>query len=440
MRLWITGGGGAMASGKLSASGSLCALLSIVGVLALVFVVPQIYVRWGGEKRDENRGGLGNFKLGFENIAHDFLQALTPRGSLPYNVALVTNRLKVGRVGTRNIDILLQKGLDVKKVFVPQGCHGSTQAPFPLDAVTRVPIINFQDRRLTIDDFKDVDVIFCDLQDTGVRHSSSLATLVNIMEHAAKLDKTIVVLDRPNPLGDAVEGAFGVTELSQPFFSAILPVRYGMTIGELSQYCNKHILKKSAALYVVPMDNYNRHRYWQASFIGALSNNIRSLESCHGYSFLGLLGEVAPFDVGLGTDKAFQCILLPEKVAFSKKQWLKLKTELKALGIESAHYRYFSHRKKQFCRGLRLSIADIGNFSLFKALISTLKFFKREGVALTFCEGFSKMPGMNKIKEIVEGSMKEEDLEAEFKCALERFCTLASSSFIYKPYPKPVVV
>ena len=47
------------------------------------------------------------------------------------------------------------------------------------------------------------------------------------------------------------------------------------------------------------------------------------------------LGEVSPFDIGIGTDKAFQCILLPQHIAFSKKQWFKLKEQLKDLGIDS---------------------------------------------------------------------------------------------------------
>ena len=427
-----------MVLGKRPLRGRLCALLSVLCIFVVAFTLPQLFLRFAGT-RVGPRSTVGIFKLGLENISPNFLRALTPRGTLSYSVALVTNHTQVDLVGARNIDILLQKGLDVKKVFVTHHDFSAGQVVYNPDPVTRIPIINLHGRHLKIDDFRGIDVIFCDVQDTGVRHSSALSILMDVMENAGRLDKTVVVLDRPNPLGDGIEGAFDASGISQSLLSAVLPIRYGMTVGELAQYCNKHMLKKSVTLYVVPMDNYNRHMCLSRSSIGALSRNIRSVESCYGYSFLGLLGEVAPFDVGVGTDKAFQCILLPEKVVFSKKQWFKLQAELRELGIESAYYRYFSHRKKQFCRGLRLSIGDIGHFSLFKALIGTLKFFKNEGVPLAFAEGFCKIPGMRKIKELIEGSMKQEELESELKGALEHFFVLASSSFIYKPYPKAVV-
>ena len=112
---------------------------------------------------------------------------------------------------------------------------------------------------------------------------------------------------------------FRATDIQQSLLSVSVPIRYGMTIGELAQYCNKYLLKKSATLFVVPMDHYNRHLYPYKAPIGKLSPNINSIESCHGYSFLGLLGEVAPFDIGIGTDKAFQCILLASPYSIFKK-------------------------------------------------------------------------------------------------------------------------
>ena len=105
-----------------------------------------------------------------------------------------------------------------------------------------------------------------------------------------------------------------------------------------------------------------------------------------------------------------------------------------------ASYRYYSQRKKEFCSGLRVCIRDIGNFSLFKALVATLEFFQKEGVALKFSDQFSHIPGMYKVKELVQGTIKRKDFEAELKYELEQFFVMASSSFIYKPYPKVVLV
>lgn len=414
-------------------------------LLVMIFGLPKLVIKFMGSARSCGAVDNERFKLGLENISDDFLLMLTPKENLSYAVALVTNHTGKDQIGHRNIDILLQRGLTIKKIFAPQhGFDGDISvdavASDRLDPVTRIPIVNLHGRQLTAADVRDVDVIFFDLQDIGIRYYSYVNTLVNVMEVSACCDKSVVVLDRPNLLGDAIEGAFGLPEMHNSLLSMNVPIRYGLTIGELAQYCNKYVIKKTAKLFVVPMDNYNRHMHHYKSPIGKLSPNISSRESCYGYSFLGLIGEIHPFDIGIGTDKAFQCILLPEHVAFSKKQWFKLRDQLHQLGIDSAYYRYFSHRKKEFCSGLRVNILDISNFSLFKALVATLEFFKAEGIDLKFSEQFCKIPGMYKIKQLVEGSMKKEEFESEIKQALDNYFIMAASSFIYKPYPKIIVV
>jgi uncharacterized protein YbbC (DUF1343 family) len=414
------------------------ALSSVCCVIVVVFYIPQFFISHF-QRPYEICNSTDAFKLGLENISQDFLRALTARHDLSFTVALITNRTGKDQIGNRNIDILLEKGLNIKKIFVPfdDGCSETTSQK-RIDHATRIPIINLQGRRINNDDLKGIEVIFFDIQDVGIRFSGSLGPLVNLMEVAGRLDKTVVVLDRPNLLGAAMEGAFGMTDIQQSLVASSVPIRYGMTIGELALYCNKKVLKKAAQVYVVPMDNYNRQLHPYKTVIGSLSPNIHSIESCHGYSFLGLLGEVAPFDIGIGTDRAFQCILLPEHICFTKKQWFKLKDELKELGIDSMFYKYYSQRKKEICSGLRVSILDISNFSLFKALVTTLDFFKGEGIELKFSENFSAIPGMNLVKELVAGNIDRKDFQAKLKSELDHFFVVASGSFMYKPYPKVI--
>ena len=416
------------------------ALSSVCCVLMVVFYIPQFFISYF-QRPYEACNSTDAFKLGLENVSQEFLRALTPRHDMSYVVALVTNHTGKDQLGNRNVDILREKGLHIKKIFVPfdDGYCGSTSTRC-IDHVTHIPIINLQGRRIKKEDIKDVDVIFFDLQDVGIRFSGSLGPLVNVMEVAGQLNKTLVVLDRPNLLGAAMEGAFGPVDIEQSLIASAVPIRYGMTIGELAHYCNKNVLKKTANLYVVPMDNYNRLLFPYKTVIGSLSPNIRSIESCHGYSFLGLLGEVSPFDIGIGTDNAFQCILLPERVCFTKKQWFKLKNELKDLGIDSTFYKYYSQRKKETCSGLRVCICDISNFSLFKALVTTLEFFKHEGVELKFSEHFSAIPGMNRVKDLIAGNINRKEFQAKLKSELDHFFVMASGSFMYKPYPKVVSV
>ncbi|MFC1845771.1 exo-beta-N-acetylmuramidase NamZ domain-containing protein [Candidatus Dependentiae bacterium] len=237
-----------------------------------------------------------------------------------------------------------------------------------------------------------------------------------------------------------MEGTLVVPSLKSAISYAPIPVRYGMTIGELALYFNKNILKKPAMLHVVPMKNYNRHHYSAGGLLAHLSPNIRSMNSCYGYSFLGLLGEVRPFDIGIGTDKAFQCILLPETIKFSKKKWHELHLELKKLGVENSFYRYYSARKKQYCSGLRFHIANINAFSSFSTLLTILDFFKRSGLALTFSDHFDKAMGSEKVRQFLEGKLSKTALTQYIHNDLHSFFNSAyqTSCFLYEPLPKIV--
>lgn len=415
------------------------ALLSVLCMVTFIFLLPQLCIKYS--KNSYSDSNHEHFKLGLENITHDFLCSLTTSHDLSYAAALVTNLTGQDQVGNRNIDVLLQKGLNIKKIFVPGNeLNELAHLGKIMNLAAHIPIIDFHKKPLKIDDLKGIDVVFFDVQDVGICYCSSLGALVHVMEIVGRSGKTIVVLDRPNLLGDAIEGVFCSHDIHESLNVDAIPLRYGMTIGELANYCNKYVLKKPAQLYVVPMDHYNRHMHSYYAFVGKLSSNINSIEACHGYSFLGLLAEVSPFDIGIGTDKAFQCILLPERIKFSQRQWFNLKKQLMDLGIDSTSYRYYSKHKKDFCSGLRVCIRDISNFSLLRALVETLEFFKKEGIHLCFSRKFCSIPGMPKIKELIDGTIKREDFEAQRKYELEHFFVMASSSFMYKPYPKVVVI
>src|SRR5690606_36232749 len=96
-----------------------------------------------------------------------------------------------------------------------------------------------------------------------------------------------------------------------------------------------------------------------------LSPNIQTMQACFGYSFLGLLGEVKPFDIGLGSDVAFQAILLPESLHVNRLTWKKAQQLLQSHGITSSFYKRFLEGKKEIVSGLRLRLDDISTVSSF---------------------------------------------------------------------------
>ncbi|MCA9770140.1 DUF1343 domain-containing protein [Candidatus Dependentiae bacterium] len=424
-----------MIRGAVRVIDSICAVLKVFFLFLFALFLPRIFLYQVTRQKltvdDELR-----FKLGLENITSSFLKDLTGTQDHSCSIGLITNQTGKDQKGCSNIDVLRSKGLLVTKIFTPE--HGFSCCNMQN---TTIPVISLYDKKqhkvLDRQLLDDIDVLIFDIQDAGMRHYSYIDTLLHTIKAAASYNKLLVVLDRPNLLGASMEGtilAHGDEQTNIP-----IPVRYGMTVGEIARYLNNQVVSSPAQLHVVPMSNYDRHA-WAGNLPCQLSPNIATLDSCYGYSFLGLIGEVVPFDIGIGTDKAFQCILLPESLNFSKKKWYELQVVLKKLGVESTFYRYFSQRKKQYCSGLRLCISNIDQFSSFNTLLTILQFFKDTGITLSFSENFDTALGGTQVREFLEGKIEKNIFEYTVNKELKLFFNKASSSFLYQPLPKVVMV
>ncbi len=422
----------------------ICVRITVLVVVALF--VPRLGIVYMQSRAQASEcNASAQFKLGVENITHDFLISLTPRGDISFTVGLITNQSGCDQAGRRTLDILLDHGVPVKKIFVPEhGLDGTiknhlnAETEF-IDQKTGTPVVMLYDKWTTkILDKKlleGIDVLFFDIQEMGIRHNTYLTTLFQAIESAAVHKKKLVVLDRPNILGSCMEGPLVEDGLKSSISYASIPVRHGMTIGELAIYFNTYCAKPKADLRVLTMENYNRYQTSTTAFPARLSPNINSTNACYGYSFLGMLAEVRPFDVALGTDKAFQCIALPDSIKFSQKQWYELRDLLKESGVETCFHRYFSERKKQYCSGLLVHINDMNTVSSFKSLLSVLSFFKKSGIELKFSKLFDLAVGTRKVREFLEGSSSKYELETTINAYLHDFFAKASSVFKYRPYP-----
>jgi uncharacterized protein YbbC (DUF1343 family) len=108
-----------------------------------------------------------------------------------------------------------------------------------------------------------IDTLIIDLQDVGTRVYTFPSTLLNCLKAASKLGKRVIVLDRPNPLGgETVEGNLLKPELHSFVGSFSLPMRHGLTVGEMAKIFDRH-LNIGADLEIVPMKGWNRHMIWQ---------------------------------------------------------------------------------------------------------------------------------------------------------------------------------
>ena len=416
--------------------------LRVVVIGSLVFIVPRFYIAIAENSHPIPIVDL-QFRLGHENITPQFLYHFVD-GPKKMRVGLITNHTGVNPDGGRNIEAFLRHGIDIRRLYAPEhGFSGKVLAEKKVgnavDDKTKIPIVslyegNSQFKKFTPEDLKDIDVFFFEMQDCGMRHYTYFPILYKCMEIAAEYGKKIVVFDRQNPLGGVMEGPL-VDPDNHSFISiASYPLRHGMTLGELALYCNDKILKKKAKLCVVPMKNYDRSSKVDA-LCSPLSPNIPTMDACKGYGFLGLLGEISPFCVGVGTPKSFQFIGLPRDLNIPMSKWYSLKEKLKQWGVNCRGSTLYDSKKKMSFRGLNINIEDPNEFSGVNALIEIVNHFKGS-IDYSFGPSFNKAVGINELKDNLQNKCNRQAFTLKANKQLNEFYTKAEPYFMYKPYPQ----
>lgn len=178
-------------------------------------------------------------------------------------VGLVCHPASVDENLQHSLD-LLSKKLKITCAFGPQhGVRGDKQdnmieSPDFIDPVLKIPIFSLygEVRRPTTEMMSHFDVLLFDLQDLGCRIYTFITTLLYVMEECAKLGKTVIVLDRPNPAGRPIEGFRMLPGWESFVGAAPIPMRHGLTLGELALYFKDHY-KMDLNLQVVKMKGYN---------------------------------------------------------------------------------------------------------------------------------------------------------------------------------------
>ncbi|HEV2826649.1 MAG TPA: DUF1343 domain-containing protein, partial [Pyrinomonadaceae bacterium] len=282
-------------------------------------------------------------------------------------VGLVTNQTGQDRAGHSTIDVLFKApGVKLTTLFSPEhGIRGLADEKISdaKDDKTGLPIFSLygETRRPKPDQLKDLDAIVFDIQDVGARFYTYITTLGYVMEEAAKAKVPVVVLDRPNPInGLDVEGPLAdADKLSFVVYHSI-PVRHGMTMGELARFFNQD-RKIGADLRVIKMENWRRAQWFDATGLTWInpSPNMRSLTEAALYPGIGLL-ETTNLSVGRGTDTPFEVVGAP---------WLdgpKLAAYLNARRISGVRFvpiRFTpksSVFKNEECGGVNVIVADRG--------------------------------------------------------------------------------
>ncbi len=232
-------------------------------------------------------------------------------------IGLVTNMTGLDRMGRRNVDVMKAAGIDVAAVLAPEhGYGGAEDRPDVADTVdpaTKIRIYSLYGStvRPTAEMLKGLDALVFDIQDVGVRFYTYETTMAYCLEEAAKAGVPFFVLDRPNPLtGVRMEGPLlDAANRSMVGYASGVPVRHGMTMGELARFYNAQE-KIGAALTVIPMQDWNRGDWFDSTNLAWVnpSPNMRSLKAATLYSGLALIEFSTNYSVGRGTDSPYEQI------------------------------------------------------------------------------------------------------------------------------------
>jgi uncharacterized protein YbbC (DUF1343 family) len=232
-------------------------------------------------------------------------------------IGLITNQTGLDRSGTRNLDAMRAAGVAITALFSPEhGITGKEDRPDiadSKDSATGLPIwsLNYNGRyRMTPEMLRGVDALVFDIQDAGARFYTYNCTMLYALEEAAKTHLPFYLLDRPNPVtGAHVEGPALDKELQSFVGCYDMPVRHGLTLGELAAMANAE-RKLGADLHVVKMKNWSRGDWFDSTGLAWIdpSPNLRSLNAATLYDGLALLESSRNYSVGRGTDAPFEQI------------------------------------------------------------------------------------------------------------------------------------
>lgn len=379
--------------------------------------------------------------LGIECITKKVVQKHTQKSNP--RVGLITNQTGISQKGLLSVQVLQKKSIAVHTIFAPEhGYWGTVPAGSPvqatIDPLTKVPVLSLYahgaGKNVTEEQVKDIDLLIFDMQDCGMRHFTYISTLYKVMEGCKTFKIPLIVCDRPNPLGRIMEGPL-VDPALQSFISiAPIPLRHGLTIGELALYFNNYLMGGKVLLKVIPMKHYKGKRE-DFVLLAPLSPNLKTLNAVYGYSFLGLIGEIKPFDVGVGTLFAFECIGLPKSIKNSFLFINQLEEQCKKMNLPIKRV-FYDNQKKEPCIGLQLNFASAKKWSTMRLVFTILEETKQTGIALTFSSSFNKAFGNDCIQRYTKtnNAISKDWIDNIFNQSYT-FCKKAKHCYLYKPYP-----
>ncbi len=390
---------------------------------------------------------LTTVKLGLEKILDEKISILRNQ-----RVGLICNQASVNHEFEHAADLFSRHSeINLTALFGPQhGIRGDVQdnmveTSHSIDKKTGLPVFSLYSdtREPTGEMLSEIDILVFDLQDVGCRVYTFIYTMAYAMRACAKYDKKFVVLDRPNPInGVSVEG--NTLELGQESFVGLypIPMRHGMTVGELALLFNKEF-SIECDLEIVSMDGWQRAFYYDETDCPWVmpSPNMPTVDTA--VVFPGtVMFEGTKVSEGRGTTKPFEIIGAP---FFNVEEYADALQKLNLKGVIFRPTNFlptFQKHKNISCSGVFLHITDRNEFEPVLTGVALIKTaydlykkdfdWKDKPYEYEFERNpFDVINGSTIIREMIEKNKTLEEIKQFWENDVKSFCNLRENYLLY---------
>lgn len=385
--------------------------------------------------------GRANVHTGLDRLLRTGFSGL--RGK---RVALLTNSAAVDKQGRGILKVFsLRSDVTVAKVFSPEhGFHGAAEAgEHVADEKAAVPVVSLYGKQKapTAEQLKGVECLVVDLQDIGARYYTYMDTMRQCMLACVGAGVPVCVLDRPNPIGGALEGMVA-TKHESPVCSLPIPNRHGMTMGDLATFMcawDKRLAKLK--LTVEDLDGWRPDALFGACQLPwrAPSPNIPTPETALVYAGTCLF-EGVEMNEGRGTEAPFLTLGAP---------WMKPKRVIRALqlahpGVLIDTVRFTPRaipgkstnprHKDEACRGIRIELETPARVRAFALAVDLLCAIRAEhGDDLVFNKLFDVLAGGPRLREAIQAGKDAKSIIAGTEAELEAFDKVRPRRYVEEP-------
>jgi len=379
------------------------------------------------------------FKLGNEVLLSEKLELLNGK-----RAAIITNQTGITSNGNHIIDELKDKA-NIVKIFTPEhGFRGDDNESNYIDSQTGITVVSLHGnkKKPTSDDLSDVDVLVYDIQDVGARFYTYVNTLYYCMEAAVKSQKEFIVCDRPIMIEPDYVDGFMLESDCKSFVGLLdVPIAYGLTCGELSNFLNDYYYSGKLNLNVVQMNNYSRKMSYESLNLKWINPSPSIYFPSSAVCYAGTcLFEGTNLSEGRGTDRPFEYIGSPyvdaDKLIAELEQY-----KLPSVVFEKVNYTPTSITSPsnppkyvgEKCEGVFINVKDIKSFQPVTTALAIIVSAKKLFPEFSWRKDnmIDKLAGTKSLRSMVNANTSLTDIYNSYQSGLKEYQTLRLRYLLY---------